>query len=172
MTRADLQKAVKVRKESSLVFYLPDDIIVNSQKAFNLDITNTANGGYGTTFGTGGPTGRFIAPAGYGNCIESYGGQCGFANLIIYGPQFFKLDASLTKSIHLGERRSVELRLMSLDVLNHPNFRVGGWGGDTAGSGCCTSTFGQLGTGSAYQDTSTTNDPGGRIVDVMIRVNW
>jgi len=172
MTRDELQKAVKIRKEASLVFWLPDDIITNSQKAFNLDITNTANGGYGTTFGTGGPTGRFIAPAGYNNCIQAYGGQCGFTNLVIYGPQFFKIDASLSKKFAIGERRNVELRVMSLDVLNHPNFRVGGWSADTAGAGCCGSTFAQLGTGSAYQDTSTTNDPGGRIVDVMLRINW
>jgi len=172
MTRSDLQKMVKVRKEASLVYWLPDDIIVNSQKAFNVDVTNTTNNGYGTTFGSGGPTGRFIAPAGYGNCIEAYSGQCGFSNLVIYGPHFFKLDASLSKQIAIGEKRSIELRLMSLDVLNHPNWRVGGWAGDTSGGGCCTNTFGQLATGSAYQDTSTTNDPGGRIIDVMLRINW
>jgi len=172
MTRDDLQKAVKVRKEASLVFWLPDDIIQNSQKAFNISVTNTANSGYGTTFGSGGPQGRFIAPAGYGNCVESYTGQCGFSNLVIYGPSFFKFDASLSKRVNFGERRNVEFRLQALDVLNHPNFRVGGWANDTVGASCCGTTFGQLANGSAYQDTSTTNDPGGRIIDVMIRVNW
>ena len=34
------------------------------------------------------------------------------------------------------------------------------------------STFGQLGAGSAYQDVSTTNDPGGRIVEFMLRLNF
>ena len=176
MTRDELQDAVKIRKEGSLVFWLPDDIILNSQKAFNISINNektpsNPNGnGYGTTFGTGGPSGRFIAPAGYGNCIESFSGQCGFSNLVIYGPQFFKVDASLLKRFNFGEKRYVELRFMALDALNHPNFRVGGFANDTAGSGCCTSTFGQLGNGSAYQDTSTTNDPGGRIIDVILRI--
>jgi hypothetical protein len=176
MTRDELQDAVKIRKEGSLVFWLPDDIILNSQKAFNISINNektpsNPNGnGYGTTFGTGGPSGRFIAPAGYGNCIESFSGQCGFSNLVIYGPQFFKVDASLLKRFNFGEKRYVELRFMALDALNHPNFRVGGFANDTAGSGCCTSTFGQLGNTSAYQDTSTTNDPGGRIIDVILRI--
>jgi hypothetical protein len=33
-------------------------------------------------------------------------------------------------------------------------------------------TFGQLGSGSAYQDISTTNDPGGRLIDLMVRLNF
>lgn len=173
MTRDELQRAVKVRKESSLVFWLPDDIILNTQKAFNVSVANTnSNGGYGTTFGTGGPQGRFIAPAGYGNCIEAYTGGCGFANLIIYGPSFFKLDASLSKRFNIGEKRYFEFRVLALDLLNHPNFRVGGWAGDTATATDRGALFGQLANGSAYQDTSTTNDPGGRIIDFMLRVVW
>lgn len=172
MTVKDLQKAIKVRKEASLVFFLPDDIILNSQKAFNVDVTNTANNGYGTTFGSGGPTGRYLAPAGTGNCVSTYTGQCGFSNLVVYGPSFFKLDASLSKKVKFGERLNIELRATALDVLNHPNFRVGGFSADTTGFGCCGSTFGQLGNGSAYQDTSTTNDPGGRVIDLMFRINW
>jgi hypothetical protein len=33
-------------------------------------------------------------------------------------------------------------------------------------------TFGQLPNGSAYQDISTTNDPGGRLIDIMLRFNF
>ena len=173
MTVKELQDSIQVRKEASQVYFLPDDIILNSQKAFNISVANTvSNGGYGTTYGTGGPTGRFIAPAGYGNCIAQYGGQCGFSNLIVYGPSFFKLDARLSKLIQVGERFRIELAATSLDVLNHPNFRVGGWTADTVGFGCCGATFGQMGNGSAYQDVSTTNDPGGRVVDLMVRINW
>ena len=182
MTVKDLQKAVKVNKKDAnatflpnLVTWLPDDIILNSQRAFDINVTNTT--GYGTTFGgtTGvgtAPTGRFIAPAGYNNCISTYTGQCGFNNLVIYGPSFFKLDLGLAKKINLGERRSIELKATALDLLNHPNFRVGGWTADTVTSGCCGSTFGQLGNGSAYQDVSTTNDPGGRLIDLIIRFNF
>ena len=173
MTVKELQKMVKVRKEASLVFWLPDDVILNSQKAFDVSVANTTtNNGYGTTFGTGGPTGKFIAPAGYGNCVSTYAGQCGFNNLVIYGPSFFKLDASLTKTFKFSERGNIELRMTTLDVLNHPNFRVGNWGAARVTAGCCTSTFGQLSNGAAYQDTSTTNDPGGRIIDLGFRVNW
>lgn len=172
MTRDELQKEIKVRKGPNVVTYLPDDIILNTQKAFNVDVTNTANNGYGTTFGTGGPTGRFIAPAGYGNCISRFAGECGFNNLIVYGPKFFKFDVTLAKKIMLGESRNLEIRATFLDALNRPNFRVGGWGADTVGVGGGGATFGQLGSTTAWQDISTTNDPGGRLIDLMVRLNF
>jgi hypothetical protein len=177
MTRKELQKEIKVRKDSiqngvNVVTYLPDDIILNTQKAFNIDVSNTANNGYGTTFGTGGPTGRFIAPAGYGNCQQRYAGECGFNNLILYGPSFFKFDVSLSKKIQFDEKRNFELRATFLDALNHPNFRIGGWAADVATATLGGSTFGQLGNGTAYQDISTTNDPGGRLIDIMLRFNF
>lgn len=173
MTVKELQKAIKVRKEASLVFFLPEDIILNTQKAFDINVANTAtNGGYGTTFGTGGPSGRFIAPAGYGNCLQRSAGTCGFNNLIVYGPGFFKLDASVSKRFNFSERGNVEFRATFLDALNHANFRIGGWGVDTATAGVGGAAFGQLGNGTAYTDVSTTNDPGGRLVDLMLRINW
>ena len=172
MTRDELQEAIKIRKEASLVFWLPDDIILNTQRAFDINVANTAlNGGYGTQFG-GAPQGRFIAPAGYGNCVSTYGGQCGFSRLVVYGPSFFKFDASLAKTTRIGEKMRIELRATVLDVLNHPNFRVTAWTGDTASPAVGGATFGQLGNGAAYQDTATTNDPGGRIIDLILRIIW
>lgn len=182
MTRKELQKEIKLRKNEEItnadgtrqtvVTYLPLDIIQNTQRAFNIDVTNTANNGYGTTFGTGGPQGRFIAPAGYGNCLQRFAGECGFNNLIVYGPGFFKLDVTLSKKFLIDEKRNVELRATFLDALNRPNFRVGGWNTDVINVGVGGSTFGQLGPGSAYQDISTTNDPGGRLIDLMLRINF
>jgi hypothetical protein len=49
---------------------------------------------------------------------------------------------------------------------------VGGWTADTVAITPGGSTFGQMGNGSAYQDVSTTNDPGGRLIDLMIRFNF
>jgi hypothetical protein len=180
MTVKELQKEIGVYKNTMIevpgrttfqaVTYLPYDIIINTQKAFNIQPSNTANGGYGTTYGTGGPQGRFIAPAGYGGCLSTYAGQCGFNNLIVYGPSFFKVDLTLAKKFRIGEKRSVEFRVTALDALNAPNFRVGGWGADTVGVTAGSDTFGQLGNGSAYQDISTTNDNGGRQIDLMLRI--
>ena len=53
------------------VFFLPEDIILNTQRAFNQNVN-------GFTQGT--PTGRFIAPAGFGGCVQAFPGQCGFAD--------------------------------------------------------------------------------------------
>ncbi len=182
MTVKDLQKAVKVRKDAvvngvNVVAWLPDDIILNSQRAFNISVSSST--GYGNTFDPtvsaavgAPPVGRFLAPAGYGNCIQASSGTCGFNNLVIYGPSFFKFDLTVAKKFIIDERRNFELRATMLDALNHPNFRVGGWASDINTSGCCGSTFGQLGAGSAYQDTSTTNDPGGRLIDIVLRFNF
>lgn len=178
MTKKDLQKMIGVYKNSvingvNVVTYLPTDIIVNTQRAFDISVANTlTNGGYGTTYGTGGPQGKFLAPAGYGNCIQPSVGKCGFNNLIVYGPSFFKFDATVAKRFKWGERRSVEFRVTALDVLNAPNFRLGGFSVDTVASGVGGATFGQLANGSAYQDISTTNDNGGRQIDLMFRLNF
>ncbi len=173
MTKGELQKEIKVRKGPNVVTYLPDDIINNTQRAFDVSVANTnSNGGYGTTYGTGGPTGRFIAPAGFGNCVSRTIGDCGFNNLILYGPGFFKFDAAVAKTFRISERRNVQFKATFLDALNMPNFRIGGWNADVINVGVGGCTFGQLGNGSAYQDISTTNDPGGRLIDLSIRFNF
>lgn len=174
MTKKELQKAIGVYKNTiidgvQVVTYLPEDIILNTRRAFDINVLN-ANG-YGTTFG-GAPTGRYIAPAGINNCISTYPGQCGFANLALSGPNFFKFDASIAKKFKFDEKRNIELKVSAFDVLNMPNFRIGGWGADTVLLGAGGATFGQLATGSAYQDVSTTNDPGGRIIEFMLRINF
>jgi hypothetical protein len=169
MTREELQSEIKIRKGANAVTFLPDDIILNTQRAFDINVLN-ANG-YGTTYG-GAPEGRFIAPAGYGNCQSRYSGECGFSNLVLYGPHFFKLDFSIIKKIKFDEKRNIEFKTNFFDALNAPNFRVGGWGADTVILGGGGSTFGQLGSGAAYQDVSTTNDPGGRIIEFMLRLNF
>ncbi len=169
MTKKDLQKEIGVRKGGSVVTYLPDDIILNTQRAFDISVTSAT--GYGNTFG-GAPEVRFIAPAGYGNCQSRFAGECGFTNLILYGPSFFMFDLSVSKKFYIGERRNVELRATMLDAFNTPSFRVGGFAADVVNLGVGGSTFGQLPSGSAYQDLSTTNNPGGRIIDIILRINF
>jgi len=77
------------------------------------------------------------------------------------------------KRIGLGERRNVELRATFFDVLNRTNWRIGGWTGNfTNVTNMNAATFGELGTGTSYQDPFGSNDPGGRIVDLIIRINF
>jgi hypothetical protein len=179
MTAKDLQKALQVRYDPTgarNVFFLPQDIIDNTRRAFNFGISSGAITYLAPTGLTGNtaPTGRFIAPASYNNCIEQYTGQCGFANLVIHGPNFYRFDLSLVKKIKFTEKINGEVRAEFLNAFNNINFRVGSASNDlnsiTPALISQNATFGI--TGVAYQDLSTTNDPGGRMVQLVLRLNF
>ena len=127
-----------------------------------------------TGYATGqAPTGRYIAPAGSGNCqYRSSSEVCGFRKFVLYGPSFFKVDATLMKKIAIGEKSNVELRMSMFDVLNHTNWRLGGWTGNVNNITTFTGTFGQMQAGWSFQDPNGSNDPGGRLLDLMLRINW
>lgn len=167
MTRKDLQKVIKMRFDDAkkISYYLPQDIIDNTYKAFNID--NTSQTGYKGAA----PTGRYIAPASSGGCIEAYFGQCGSGQMMLYGPSFTRYDLSIIKRVKITERTSFEFRAEFLNAFNHVNFRVGDPGLDTASiGGFGTDTFGQV--TNAYRDLSTTNDPGGRLIQFVGRFNF
>jgi hypothetical protein len=176
MTAKELQKAVgayynlvitqpngSIRRDN--VSFLPQDIIENTLRAFTTSGTAT---GYTNTA----PTGRFIAPAGYGNCYNRSAGECGFRKFVLYGPDFFKVDAAIIKRIRVDEKRNVEFRVTMFDVLNRTNWRLGGWTGNVNNITAFTGTFGQMAGGWSYQDPNGSNDPGGRLVDLMMRINF
>ena len=178
MTAKELQDAIKpyfnvtVTQPSGAtsvanVTYLPSDIIDNTIRAF----TTTGSTASGYNAGQA-PTGRFIAPSGFGNCQARSAGECGFRKLVIYGPQFFKIDSAIGKRFKINERANVEFRMTMFDVLNHTNWRLGGWTGNVNNITAFTGTFGQMLNGWAYQDPNGSNDPGGRITDFMIRINF
>ncbi len=179
MTVKQLQKAVGVYYNTPItqpgsttpvvanVTYLPRDIIENTIRAF------TTTGSTVTGYGAGlDPSGRFIAPAGYGNCQQRAPGQCGYRKIVLYGPDFFKMDATVLKRIPIGEKRNIELRMTMYDLLNRTNWRLGGWTGNVNNLTGFTGQFGQMLSGWSYQDPSGSNDPGGRIIDLMLRINW
>jgi hypothetical protein len=179
MTRDELQDMIGVyynqpfqlttaNPVQNVTSYLPIDIITN---------TIRANNATATAYTFGAPTGSFIAPPGYGNCIQTVPGECGFSNLILYGPSFVRLDLSLSKKIKFTETKNVELRAAFYNALNNPQWRVGGWAADTVVNNIASTTvgntgFGQFTTGTVYQDTSTTNDMGGRMVELILRINF
>jgi hypothetical protein len=143
------------------------DIRDNTIKAFNIGLTAAG----GAAYTQGAPTGRYIAPVGFGNCAQAFTGQCGFANLIIHGPRFTRFDLSLAKKIQFTENINVELRVEMLNAFNNINFLVGSAANDVNTLGSFTaSSFGRM--TAAYQDTSTTNDPGGRIGQLVLRLNF
>ena len=175
MTAKDLQKAVGIYRGDAdadgvvrgNVWVLPFDIRQNTFKAFN---TAFASGTGVPVYTQGAPTGRYIAPAGLG-CNSAYVGQCGFQNLILKGPAFFRSDLSLVKKIKFSENTNLELRGEFLNAFNNINFLIGSASNDlnTLG-GFGTATFGRY--TAAYQDISTTNDPGGRLVQLVVRFNF
>ena len=168
MSARDLQRLVgNYRDPDGFIYVFPKDVRDNTVKAFNVSLT--AAGGAAYTLGA--PTGRFIAPAGFGNCAQAYIGQCGFANLILHGPRFTRFDLSVAKKINFSEHINVEMRLEMLNAFNNINFLVGAAGNDVNALGSVTSaSFGRM--TAAYQDTSTTNDPGGRIGQLVLRLNF
>jgi hypothetical protein len=172
MTPKDLQKLVEIRKlPNKQVFWLPDDVSLNTRRAFNFTSTGFSS--------LGAPTGRFIAPANFNGCVQAYAGQCGFANLVIHGPRFLREDMSLVKKIRITETSNVEMRAEALNFINNINFRVGTYATDAVSVGSAgvptfsSTLFGQLNSpDTAYRDVSTTNDPGGRIVQLVLRINF
>ncbi len=168
MNRSDLQKAVKMRFDDAgkIAFFLPQDIIDNTRRAFNVNATSAD--GYSTL---GAPTGRYFAPASRGNCIEAFTGQCGTTNLVLYGPRFDRYDLSIVKKTRITERVNFEFRAEFLNAFNNINFIVGNPANDTNTiGGFANATFGQV--TQAYRDTSTTNDPGGRLIQLVGRINF
>ncbi|MFN7927601.1 MAG: TonB-dependent receptor [Blastocatellia bacterium] len=164
MTRKDLQNAVKIRQDDAgkKTFFLPQDIVDNTIKAFSFT---------GSGYSSGAPSGRYIAPASDATCLQTYTGQCGFSNVVLYGPKFTKFDLSAVKKIRFTERFNFELRAEFLDAFNNINFMVGSPANDVNSiTNFNNAAFGQ--TRNAYQDTSTTNDPGGRLVQIVARINF
>jgi hypothetical protein len=165
MTREDLQSFVKVRQDDAakVTYWLPQGIIDNTRRAFNV----TASG-----FSTlGVPTDRYIAPASNRGCLQTHGGQCGFSNLVLYGPRFMRFDLSAVKRVNITERADFEFRAEFLNAFNYINFMVGGPASDVNNiGGFSGAAFGQ--SRNAYQDLSTTNDPGGRLIQFVARINF
>jgi hypothetical protein len=175
MTVDELQKAVGIYRNQNdadgvnrgNVFYLPEDIRINSFKANNVALTTAGV----PVFTQGAPTGRFIGPAGFGNCQQSFLGSCGYQNLVLKGPAFFRSDLSLVKRVQFTETMNLELRGEFLNAFNNINFLVGAAANDVnAPGGFGTAQFGRY--TAAYQDISTTNDPGGRLVQLVVRFNF
>ncbi|HEV8486165.1 MAG TPA: carboxypeptidase-like regulatory domain-containing protein [Blastocatellia bacterium] len=160
MSRTDLQKALKLRFDDAnkVIYSLPQDIIDNTIKAFNTSATSAT--GYGDN---GVPTGRYIAPANSATCIEVIGGDCGGTRVQIYAPRFTRIDLSAVKRTKISERLNFEFRAEFLNAFNYANFNVGLGGFGNADFGRVTS---------AYRDNSNTNDLGGRIVQLVGRINF
>ena len=160
MTRQELQEMYGLHFDDAarIIYALPKDIIDNTIKAYS--VSPTSSTGYGSL---GAPTGRYFAPSNNANCIEVYDGQCAPVETRIKGPIFTRFDMSLVKRVHFTERVSFELRGEVLNAFNNVNF----YGVANPGS---SATWGQI--TSAYRDVSNSQDPGGRLVQLVARITF
>jgi len=148
MDGQELQKQVGIYKTTGadgkgILYFLPPALIANSLAAFQ----------------TGGKTLRDLKPdAPY--IGPSDPGTLGH-RAYVYGPWQRHVDVSLVKITRIHERANAEFRLQALNVFNQNSFLLGNNMGIS---------FGQI--TSAYRDTSGTADPGGRILEFVLRVNF
>jgi hypothetical protein len=161
MTTQDLRNSLALRFDNAnkLVYYEPEDIRANTIAAFNTSATTST--GYSTSFGV--PTGRYIAPANSGGCIQVVSGDCAPLTLYARGPRFQRFDLSMVKRIRFTETKNLELRGEFLNAFNNINF---------FGNTCASSSTSCGLVSSAYTDSSNTQDPGGRLIQVVLRINF
>lgn len=164
MTMKDLRKEFKLRFDDAgkVAYLLPQDIIDNTIRAFNASPTSAT--GYGTL---GAPTGRYLAPANSAGCLQVYTGQCAPQNIFVTGPKFTRFDLSLKKQFRFTERYNFELRAEFLNAFNNINFF-----NPTAAAFINPSSLTFMQVTTAYTDPSNTNDPGGRLVQIVARFNF
>ena len=162
MNEQELQDMFKIRRATTdgvtTVWMLPDDVILNTRRAY--DTSATSPDGYGSL---GAPVGKYIAPASRPDCVQLYPGDCGPRNIFLTGPVFTRLDLSAKKQFPIGGRLVFTLEVDVLNVFDAINF---------------TPVFNPGSDGdvfqvtSAYTDISGTYDPGGRLAQVIWRLNW
>ena len=167
MTREDVQQMYKfdVRVDPATglktVYTMPDDVILNTRRAFSVSATSPT--GYSDL---GVPEGRYFAPPNSLDCVQVKPGDCAPRTLVLRSPFFTRVDIGVTKRVPIAGRVNVELRADVLNVFDNINFNVTD-ASRTPGAGATI-----LQTSAAYTDLSNTFDPGGRLGQLVFRLNW
>ncbi|HLG15938.1 MAG TPA: carboxypeptidase regulatory-like domain-containing protein [Blastocatellia bacterium] len=163
LTLKQLQGMVKIHKETvcnpttgvcqGVVYWLPIQLINNSQAAFEVAGKGPLN-----------PNQPYIGP-------PTTPGKLG-SRIFLYGPWQTRWDLNFMKRTRISESTNFEFRVQLLNAFNRPNFTIQDPGDNTFAIGPSSTAFGQ--TRSAYRDftVSGTNDPGGRLVEFQIRLNF
>jgi hypothetical protein len=165
MSKKDLQKMYKfdIRIDPATglktVYMLPDDVILNTRRAFSVSTTSVS--GYPDSLGA--PEGRYIAPANTATCLQIRAGDCAPRQLVLRTPWFTRFDLGVTKKFPIYGRTNFEFRVDILNLFDNINF-------DPVGNPGTGQSIFQ--TTTAYTDASNTYDPGGRLGQIMFRINW
>jgi hypothetical protein len=165
ITAAQFQNEVGVYKSNlvgstgPIVFYLPPPTSLSSAGVTSSNNTNIITNTL-AAYNLGGftpaqvdPNAPYISPA--------PAGQLGWHGYF-YLPWQKHLDISLQKNTKINERVGFQIAAHFLDILNLTNFLPSASNNSTS--------FGQI--TAAYRDLSGTNDPGARIVEFLMRVNF
>jgi hypothetical protein len=178
MSRDEFADAFKLRFDDAgrVIYMLPDDIIQNTVKAFNVSVTDPSG------YANGAPTGRYLAPANGPDCIEvasnifgasaltgaapnhTGAGVCGTQSLIATGPRQVRFDLALVKAIPIVGRVRAHFRAELLNAFNHPWFTP-------------VNANNAANTQRVYDNTDNfrvraVGDNSSRIVQLVARVSW
>lgn len=176
MTTKELTDMYKFYKRTNAttgraeIWMLPEDVILNTRRAFSVSNTAAAGTpytGYSTSLGV--PTGRYIAPANSESCIQTRAGDCAPRSMLIRAPWFTRFDVGVTKRFNVRGTMNIEVRGDVLNLFDNINFNPINPAA-FANPQFASATFFQV--TSAYTDASNTYDPGGRLGQLMIRFNW
>lgn len=165
MTADELSREFKIRiyrdvvTGTTTVYSMPADIIANTRAAYSTDPTTAT--GYSTALGV--PTGRYIKPSSDASCVAIYRGDCDAPDILINGPLYKKVDLRIKKLFPFLSRGSLEVNIEALNAFDNINFNHNLSPGETA------STFQVT---SAATDINTSGDPGGRVGQIVFRINW
>jgi hypothetical protein len=183
MTADDFAKSIDLRVGANgQLFILPDDIIQNTVRAFQ--VSATSPNGYGAQ---GAPTGRYLAPANGPDCIETAPGfgDCGVRSLVVNGPRLVRFDLSAVKRFRIHGDVNFEFRAEFLNAFNTPYFNPVTTNSTSNGFNTTFTAPGgpiQTGTPTAnalsatsadgYRLTQLLGDNTSRIVQLVWRVRW
>jgi hypothetical protein len=89
----------------------------------------------------------------------------------LYGPTFFRTDVNVVKKIKIYERYEIEYRAEFLNAFNNINFIFPGSETSTASDvSVAGTTFGRV--TNSFRDVNSTDDNGGRIIQMVLRVRF
>ena len=157
LTRRQLQDLVSIRHVGNQVYFLPPELVANTQAAFE------AGGRSLSQLNTSAPyIGPVTTPGEFGERI------------VLYGPRFTRFDLGFLKRFKIKETKEFQFRMTMLNAFNNINFLATSPGNDssTFSVNSTAPTFGT--TTFAYRDStvSGTNDPGGRLIEFQLRFNF
>jgi hypothetical protein len=154
LTKKQLQSLVQIRKSpSGVVYWLPQSLIDNTISAFT-NLNGIAND----------PSAPYIGPPNIAGVLGE--------RIVLFGPPTARFDFNIMKRIPISERFNLEGRVSFLNAFNRANFYIGDADSTIRSASAASTSFGQ--TRSAYRDitVSGTNDPGGRLIEWQIRLNF